>query len=84
LRGYTNGRNYRGRLRVRGVRSDHLLGDELRENLMPQTSTGRTVMARFVSEYGKRGKNIFYAKANSSKKFASKMGESSVYNRGHK
>lgn len=51
---------------------------------MPQTSAGKTVMARFVSEYGKRGKNIFYATANSSKKFASKMGESSVYNRGHK
>jgi hypothetical protein len=42
-------------------------------------------MSKFVKEYGaKKGKSVFYAKANSSKKFASKMGESSVYNRGHK
>lgn len=51
---------------------------------MPQTATGKSVMAKFVSRYGKRGKNVFYAKANSSKKFASAMGETSVYNRGHK
>jgi hypothetical protein len=51
---------------------------------MPQTATGSTVMSKFVKEYGaKKGKSVFYAKANSSKKFASAMGESSVYNRGH-
>ena len=51
---------------------------------MPQTAAGKTVMARFLKEYGaKKGKSVFYAKANSSKKFASTMGESSVYNRGH-
>ena len=51
---------------------------------MPQTAAGQTVMAKFIREYGaKKGKGYFYGKVNSSKKFASKMGESSVYNRGH-
>ncbi len=42
------------------------------------------VMEKFIREYGKRGKNIYYAKANSSKKFAKAVGETSVYDRGHK
>jgi hypothetical protein len=52
---------------------------------MPQTSAGRTVMAKFLKRYGaKKGKAVFYGHVNTSKKFASAMGESSVYNRGHK
>lgn len=50
---------------------------------MPLSGKAKTVMGKFVARYGKRGKNVFYAKANSSKKFASAMGEESVYNRGH-
>lgn len=51
---------------------------------MPQTSAGKTVMAKFISEYGKKGKGYFFGRVNKSKKFASKMGEMSVYKRGHK
>jgi hypothetical protein len=51
---------------------------------MPMTATGSKVQAKFIKRYGKRGKNIFFATANSNKKFAGAMGEKSVWNRGHK
>ena len=52
---------------------------------MLQTSAGKTVMAKFLARYGsKKGKNVFYGAVNSNPKFAKAMGESSVYNRGHK
>ena len=51
---------------------------------MPLEGTAKTVMSKFIKRYGKKkGKNVFYAHANSSKKFASAMGEQSVYERGH-
>lgn len=52
---------------------------------MPQTAAGVKVLANFLREYGKKkGQSVFYGKVNSNKKFAKKMGEMSVFNRGHK
>ncbi len=52
---------------------------------MPQTAAGKTVMSKFLKRYGvSKGKNVFYGSVNSNPKFAKAMGESSVYNRGHK
>jgi hypothetical protein len=48
---------------------------------MPQTAAGKTVMARFIKQYGKAGKGYFYGKAVKSAKFAKTMGEMSVHNR---
>lgn len=51
---------------------------------MPKTAAGETVMAKFIKEYGaKKGKGVFFGKANSDPKFAKTMGETSVYKRGH-
>ncbi len=50
---------------------------------MPQTQAGKTVLQKFISQYGKKGKGYFFGKVNSNPKFAAKMGESSVYQRGH-
>ena len=51
---------------------------------MPQTQAGQTVMSKFIREYGKRGKGVFFAKAVKSAKFAKTMGEMSVHNRATK
>lgn len=51
---------------------------------MPKTEAGKHVLTNFEKEYGSKGKGYFFGKINKSKKFAKKMGESSVYNRGHK
>ncbi len=49
---------------------------------MPQTAVGKTVMSKFLKEYGaKKGKSVFYAKAVKSAKFATTVGETSVHNR---
>lgn len=43
---------------------------------MPLSKTGNKLLTRFVQEYGsKRGKSVFYAKTNASKKFAKLVGE---------
>lgn len=43
---------------------------------MPLTHNGQKAMANMVQEYGKKkGKSVFYALANKSKKFAKAVGE---------
>jgi hypothetical protein len=43
---------------------------------MPLSKTGNTVLTKMMKEYGaKKGKSVFYAKANKSAKFAKAVGE---------
>ena len=43
---------------------------------MPLPAKGKKVLAAFVKEYGKKkGKSVFYAKANKSRAFAKAVGE---------
>lgn len=52
---------------------------------MPQTETGKSVLTKFIREYGaKKGKSVFYGKINSSKNFAKAVGETSVRKRAGK
>lgn len=43
---------------------------------MPQTPTAKKLLRKFEEEYGsKKGKSVFWAKTNKSKKFAKTVGE---------
>jgi hypothetical protein len=45
---------------------------------MPLSSAGSTILTNMIQEYGgsKKGKAVFYAKANKSKKFKKLIGRS--------
>jgi hypothetical protein len=43
---------------------------------MPLPAKGRSILTKFMDEYGgKKGKSVFYAKANKSAKFRKAVGE---------
>lgn len=52
---------------------------------MPKTATGKSLLTKFVHEYGPgKGENVFYGKVNKSKAFAKATGEMSVRKRAGK